>query len=305
MTIPQTITSLLISGKATWIKIGGISRHTTKQRSPSGRTWGNSKRVGTREFVPPSFNPPCWKPSCDRVEVQIASITGFLPSSDNIKGEYSGTVHGPGIPSFLTPLQESELRRKQTEAQIRDAENRKVFFDADPSPDAEITSEVIDPEGPLGIMDNEGNIVTNPTGSSTTVGRSGQRPIPKERVIDAGHAEKHITDVRELVGALLQSRFIVVTLPQAFSSHEAGIEKTQALPPTQPMSIEGIEEGLDPVLMTQAPTLAGISHGVETQILKKMFDSLPPSSQPIESEMLGSSVSRIRIEYDLIRFHRP
>ena len=175
-----------------------------------------------------------------------------------------------------------------------------MVFDADPSPDAEITSEVIDPEVPLGIMDDEGNIVTSPTDSSMAVGKSGQRPISKERIIDAGHAEKHITDVRELVGTSFRSRLIVVTFFQALSSHEIGIEKTQALSQTQPMGVEEIE-GLDPVLMTQDdPTLAGISHGVETQILKNMFDSLPPSSQPIGSEMLGSSFSRIRIERDLI-----
>jgi hypothetical protein len=245
----------------------------------------------------------CWKSSCDRVEVQVASIASFLPSSDNNKGEYLGTVRGPGIPSFLTPLQESELRRKQAEAQIRDAENRKVVFDADPSPDVEITSEVIDPELPLGVMDDEGNIVTNQTGIAA-IGKSGQRPASKERIIDAGHVEKHITDVRELVSSLFQSQLTVMTFVQAFSSHETGIEKTQVLPSTQPMSVDGIEEGLDPVLMTQAPTLAGISHGVETQILKNMFDSLPPSSQLIESEMLGSSVSPIRIESGLTQFRR-
>jgi hypothetical protein len=111
-------------------------------------------------------------------------------------------VRGPGVPSFLTPLQESELRRKQTEAQIRDAEDRKVVFGADPSPDTEITSEVVDPDAPLGIMDDEGNIVANPTDASTAVGKSDQRAISKERIIDAGHVEKCVTDVRELVCAL-------------------------------------------------------------------------------------------------------
>lgn len=56
------------------------------------------------------------------------------------------------------------------------------------------------------------------------------------------------------------------------------------------MNDEGIEEGPGPVVQTQASALAGISNGVETQILKNMFDSLPPSSQSIDSEMLGSSL---------------
>ena len=249
--------------------------------------------------------PLCWKSSCDSVEVQVASISGFLPSSDNNKGEYSGTVRGPGIPSFLSSLQDSELRRKQTEAQIRDAEKRKVVFDADPSPDAEITSEVIDPEVSLGVMDDEGNIVANPAGASTAVGKSDQRAIPKERIIDAGYVEKCVTDVRELVRTLFQLQPIVVTSFQALSSHGVGIEKTQPLPPTQSMGDEGIEEGSGPVLMTQASALAGVSHGIETQILKNMLDSLPPSSQIIGSEMLGSSIFRIRVESDLIQFHRP
>ena len=244
------------------------------------------------------------KSSCDSVEVQIASIAGFLPSSDNNKGEYLGTVHRPGVPSFLTSLQESELRRKQAEIQIRDADKRKVVFDVDPSLDAETTSEVIDPEVPLGVMDDEGNIVANPTDASTVVGKSDQRAISKERIIDAGHVEKCVTDVRELVCTPFQSQPIVVTIFQALSSHGVGIEKTQPLPPTQPMDDEGVE-GSGPVLMTQASALAGVSHGVETRILKNMFDSLPPSSQIIGSEMLGSSVFRVRAESDLTRFPRP
>lgn len=233
------------------------------------------------------FNPLCLKFFCDSVEIQVASITAFLPSSDNNKGGYSGTVRGPGVPSSLTSLQESELRRKQAEAQITDAEQRKVVFDADPSPDAEITSEVIDLEVPLGVMDDEGNIVANPTDASTVVGRSDQGATPKERIVDAGHVGKFVTDVRELVRTLFQSQPIVVMFFQALSSHEVAIEKTQPLPPTQPMGGEGAEEGPGTVLMTQASALAGVSHGVETQILKNIFDSLPPSSQIVESEMLG------------------
>ena len=83
------------------------------------------------------------------------------------------------------------------------------------------------------------------------------------------------------------------------------MEKTQTLALTQPMSGEGIEDSLDPVPMIRASTLAGISHGVETQILKNMFNSLPPSSQVNDSEMLGSTVLYIRIEIGLIRFYRP
>jgi hypothetical protein len=194
---------------------------------------------------------------------------------------------GPGIPSFLTPLQESEFRRKQTQAQIEDAEKRKVRFDADPSLDAEITSVVIDPEAPLGVMGGEGNIVSNPTDEGAIVGASDRRTTSKERIIDAGQVEKCATDVRELVGNVFLSQAIIVTFVQAGSSHRLGMEKTQVLPLTQPMSDEGIENDLHPVPTTQASTLAGISHGVETQILSNMFNSLPPSSQINESEILG------------------
>jgi len=211
-------------------------------------------------------------------------------------------VRGPGNPSFLTPLQESELRRKQAQAQIRDAEKRKVVFDADPSPDAEITSEAIDPEAPLGVMDDEGNIVATPTDA---LRGQGQRAISRERVIDVGYVEKCVVDVRELVCTLLQPQPIIVTLFQALSSDGIGIEKTQPLPLTQPMGEEGTEEDSGPVLMTQASALAGISHGVETQVLKNMFDSLPPSSQTMESEMLGPSAFHIRTRSDLTRFRRP
>lgn len=137
--------------------------------------------------------------------MQVASITSFLPSSEDNKGEYLGTVRGPGIPSFLTPFQESEFRRKQTEAQLRDAEKRKVMFDAGPSSGVEITSEAIDPELPLGIMGDDGNIVPNPADSTAATGVSSQKAFSGERVIDAGHVEKCVTDVRELVCSYLQS----------------------------------------------------------------------------------------------------
>ena len=94
-----------------------------------------------------------------------------------------------------------------------------------------------------------------------------------------------------------------MTFIQAGSSHEAVMEKTQVLPPTQPMGDEGTREGLDPVSMTQSSTLAGISHGVGTQILRNAFGSLPPSSQINESEMLGSVIC-MGTDIDLTRFHR-
>lgn len=75
-----------------------------------------------------------------------------------------------------------------------------MVFDADPSSDAEITSEAIDPDAPLGIMDDNGNIVAYPAGASTADGIPGQKVLSKERIIDVGHAEKCVTDVRELVG---------------------------------------------------------------------------------------------------------
>lgn len=161
--------------------------------------------------MPTSFNFLCWIPSCDRVEIQIASITSFIPSSDRNKEGYFGTVHGPGNPSCLTPLEESEFRRKQAEEQIRDAEIRKVVFDADPSPDAEITGEAIGPEVPLGVMDEDGNIVANPTDMTRAIRMSGQAVFSEERVIDAGHAERCVTDVRELVGSLFRWQSLVAT----------------------------------------------------------------------------------------------
>ena len=87
---------------------------------------------------------------------------------------------------------------------------------------------------------------------------------------------------------------------QARSPHEPGVETTQVLPPTQPMSEVGTEGSQ--VYITQPSALAGISHGVETQVLRNMFNSLPPSSQIIESEMLGPSPSRVSTQNVLILF---
>ena len=169
-----------------------------------------------------------------------------------------------------------------------------MAFDADPSPDAEITSEAIDPELPLGVMNDEG----------MAAGEPGQSPIFKERVIDVGHVEKCVADVRELVSVLCRSYSVAVTLLQALSPHEIGIEKTQVLSSTQQASNGGSEGDSGVVPMTQASALAGISHGVETQVLENMFGSLPPSSQVAGSDMLGSSAFPIRVDSDLTRFHR-
>jgi hypothetical protein len=95
-------------------------------------------------------------------------------------------------------------------------------------------------------------------------------------------------------GFLVSIVVTVMTFVQVRPSHEAGIEKTQVLPPTQPMDDEGTEEA--PILATQASALAGVSHGVETQVLRNMFDGLPPSSQIVDSEMLGWSHSSAMIE---------
>jgi len=78
-------------------------------------------------------------------------------------------------------------------------------FDADPSSAAGITSEAIDPEIPLSIMGDDGNIVPNPADSTTATGVSGQKAASNERVIDAGHVEKCVTDFRELVCPFLQA----------------------------------------------------------------------------------------------------
>jgi len=60
-------------------------------------------------------------------------------------------------------------------------------------------------------MDDEGNIVTDQRGLGMVVGTSGQIVTPTERIIDAGHVEKCVTDVRELVGDFFQYHLITVT----------------------------------------------------------------------------------------------
>lgn len=74
------------------------------------------------------------------------------------------------------------------------------MFDADPSPHMKIAGENIDPEVPLGILDEEGNIVTNLTNSSRTAHMSDQNSL-SEKIVDAGRVEKCVADVRELVSS--------------------------------------------------------------------------------------------------------
>jgi hypothetical protein len=64
-----------------------------------------------------------------RVNVGIQSIVAYLPSTEENDAAFTGTV-GAAAPS-LTPLEEANHRAQQVEAQVKDASERNVVWDAE------------------------------------------------------------------------------------------------------------------------------------------------------------------------------
>ncbi|KAI0081208.1 HORMA-domain-containing protein [Panus rudis PR-1116 ss-1] len=139
------------------------------------------------------------------VDVQIASVTGYLPSNEDNNAPFLGTTQGlDGLAPPLTPAEEAVTRAEQVEVQRKDASRRRVVWDAeegiaDPDADGECdVDESQDPGSsdsqiletwrvgksgvenisPLGIRDEAGNIAPLP------------QPNPRKDVeesLDGGH----------------------------------------------------------------------------------------------------------------------
>ncbi|EPQ57954.1 hypothetical protein GLOTRDRAFT_103922 [Gloeophyllum trabeum ATCC 11539] len=114
------------------------------------------------------------------VDVRIASVSAYLPSTEDNNAAFAGTC-GPlakGAPS-LTPAEEATTRAQEIELQARDAEKRRVIWDAedgltdmdadgeqDPDYDPGDRSSrkgnkfAVEISEPLGIRNADGNIVS-------------------------------------------------------------------------------------------------------------------------------------------------
>jgi hypothetical protein len=65
------------------------------------------------------------------VDLKIASIATYLPSTENQEGAFSGTTQSQIAPHGLTPMQEAALRAQQNEQQEKDADTRNLVWGAE------------------------------------------------------------------------------------------------------------------------------------------------------------------------------
>lgn len=63
--------------------------------------------------------------------MRVASISGYIPSSENNSAPFSGTTAYGINPAPLTPAEEAVNRLQQIEVQKEDAQMRKVVWDAE------------------------------------------------------------------------------------------------------------------------------------------------------------------------------
>ncbi|CAL1707531.1 unnamed protein product [Somion occarium] len=156
------------------------------------------------------------------VDVRVASVSGYLPSLEDNNAPFLGTTSGNGpLPPPLTPTEEAVTRAQQVEIQKKDANERRVVWDAedgmgdadgeydDDSDDSGSPSQVLETWRmgkaglelviPMGLRNSDGSIVPLPAPAKT----SGKN-IP-ESLADAhyvGAKENVPTRVGELVSSV-------------------------------------------------------------------------------------------------------
>ncbi|OCH86897.1 hypothetical protein OBBRIDRAFT_782465 [Obba rivulosa] len=106
------------------------------------------------------------------VDVRVASVSGYLPSTEDNNAPFLGTTQRNGftVPT-LTPMEEAAARVQQVELQRQDALERRVAWDADEGLCDEDAEGEDDPDcdigaagskngllGPIGVRDDEGHI---------------------------------------------------------------------------------------------------------------------------------------------------
>ncbi|KAI0333593.1 HORMA-domain-containing protein [Cubamyces sp. BRFM 1775] len=105
------------------------------------------------------------------VDVKVTSVSGYLPSGEDNGAPFLGTTSANpfGVPP-LTPVEEAAMRAEQIHIQRQDALERRVVWDADDGVVATLSYEegnqkdndkkyIAGPTAPIGIRDDEGNIV--------------------------------------------------------------------------------------------------------------------------------------------------
>ncbi|KAH9930747.1 uncharacterized protein B0H18DRAFT_1116858 [Fomitopsis serialis] len=160
------------------------------------------------------------------VNVRIASVSGYLPSTEDNSAPFLGTTGGHTYAApVLTPAEEASVRVQQMEIQRRDAIDRRVVWDADDGMcDADADGEEdpdyipgssgdggrVDDSGveffaPIGVRDEAGNVQSlneqqsGPDGEVRYTGRVDSVPNRIAQLAEGGkHSEEPIQQTQQL-----------------------------------------------------------------------------------------------------------
>ncbi|TFY60425.1 hypothetical protein EVJ58_g5155 [Rhodofomes roseus] len=226
------------------------------------------------------------------VNVRIASVSGYLPSTEDNNAPFLGTTvgHTHAAP-VLTPTEEAAARMQQMEIQRRDAMDRQVVWDADDGMcDADADGEE-DPDfvpgscggggttddsgveffAPIGIRDKEGNIQPfyDPRGKQS--GRF-------EEVRYAGRAEDVPNEIAQLA--------------EGGKHTEEPIQQTQQLEETQVIHSPAIAASplTSSPSLSPSPTPQPRARNRTAKRIASVDSSLPPSDMLPESMTSGSPI---------------
>ncbi|KAH9843171.1 HORMA-domain-containing protein [Rhodofomes roseus] len=217
------------------------------------------------------------------VNVRIASVSGYLPSTEDNNAPFLGTTvgHTHAAP-VLTPTEEAAARMQQMEIQRRDAMDRQVVWDADDGMcDADADGEE-DPDfvpaddsgveffAPIGIRDEEGNIQPyDPRGKQS--GRF-------EEVRYAGRAEDVPNEIAQLA--------------EGGKHTEEPIQQTQQLEETQVIHSPAIAASplTSSPSLSPSPTPQPRARNRTAKRIASVDSSLPPSDMLPESMSSGSPI---------------
>ncbi|KAK7687094.1 hypothetical protein QCA50_009595 [Cerrena zonata] len=213
------------------------------------------------------------------VDVNVTSVSGYLPSVEDNDAPFLGTTQKYGNSGLhLTPVEEAATRAQQVQAQKMDADSRRVVWDAEgglsvPNSESEIDqdkstlgqpirtgSEPLAPN-PLGIRTDKGEIIPLPTELA------GGKDTATEAIAEAHYVGAEI-HVPKCVGDLANSSPPSEEIPETQQIAETQLVAEITSPPRRSPSLSPAPS------LTPTPQPRRPSHRMST---RSRISSLPPS----------------------------
>ncbi|OBZ65788.1 hypothetical protein A0H81_14343, partial [Grifola frondosa] len=270
----QTITSRLIFVRAMWRGISG------------------SLPTHDEEEVPEKCSIGSIQTGYHGVGVQVTSVAGYLPSAEDNNAPFLGTTNGNSHQApTLTPAEEATMRAQQVEAQLQDAIERRVVWDADNvlgDEDADgdddtdladlgswrVKNSVLEYVAPIGIRDDAGNIVP--------LLREQQQQQQQQQKVD-----KHHNDLEALYAGTHESvPTRIAQLPKERVAQTQQLEYTQVIDSPIPTPSRSSSPPHTPTPKRQSAHLGSAQQSIGC--------TLPPSDLDPQSFASVSDVSQIQ-----------